>query len=56
VLIDWHNMPMKEKRLMLQKWESTIIHNFNLYKSINFKKLMFDCAIASSEQYFKECS
>lgn len=56
VLIDWHNMPMEEKRLMLQKWESTIIHNFNLYKSINFKKLMFDCAIASSEQYFRECS
>lgn len=56
ILLDWYNTPQEEKRLMLQKWKNTINHNFNHYKTIDFKKLMFDCAVASSEQYFKECS
>jgi len=55
-LKNWYNTPLEEKKLMLQKWESTISHNFNHYNIINFKKSMFDCAIASSEQYFKEYS
>jgi hypothetical protein len=55
-LKNWYYTPLEEKRLMLQKWESTIKHNFNRYNIINFKKSMFDCAIESSTIYFKECS
>ena len=55
-LTNWCNTPLEEKKLMLQKWESTINHNFNHYKMINFKKSMFDCAIESSKMYFKESS
>jgi hypothetical protein len=55
-LKNWCNTPLEEKKSMLQKWESTIKHNFNHYKIINFKKSMFDCAIESSNIYFKECS
>jgi len=56
ILLEWYNTSLEEKKLLLQKWKNTINHNFNHYKNINFKKLMFDCAVASSEQYFKECS
>jgi hypothetical protein len=55
-LKNWYNTSLEEKKLMLQKWESTIKHNFNHYKIINFKKSMFDCAIESSNIYFKEYS
>jgi hypothetical protein len=55
-LKDWYNVPSEEKKLMLQKWKSTIKHNFDHYKIINFKKSMFDCAIESSKKYFKEYS
>ena len=55
-LTNWCNTPLKEKKLMLQKWESTINHNFNHYKTINFKKSMFDCAIESTKLYFKKSS
>jgi hypothetical protein len=55
-LTNWYYTPLEEKRLMLQKWESTIKHNFNHYNIINFKKSMFDCAIESSKTYFKESS
>ena len=55
-LTNWCNAPLEEKKSMLQKWESTIKHNFNHYKIINFKKSMFDCAIESSNKYFKEYS
>jgi hypothetical protein len=56
ILLEWYNTPPEEKKSLLQKWKNTINHNFNHYKNINFKKSMFDCAVASSEQYFKECS
>jgi|694.fasta_scaffold12850_15 hypothetical protein len=55
-LKNWYYTPLEEKKLMLQKWESTIKHNFNHYNIINFKKSMFDCAIESSNIYFKEYS
>ena len=55
-LKNWYYKSLEEKRLMIQKWESTIQHNFNHYNIINFKKSMFDCAIESSNIYFKECS
>ena len=55
-LKNWCNTPLEEKKSMLQKWESTIKHNFNHYKITNFKKSMFDCAIESSNIYFKEYS
>ena len=55
-LRNWYNTPLEEKKLMLQKWESTINHNFNYYKTINFKKSMFDCAIESTKLYFKKSS
>ena len=55
-LTNWYNTPLEEKKSMLQKWKSTINHNFNYYKMINFKKSMFDCAIESSKMYFKESS
>jgi len=55
-LTNWYHIPLEEKRFLLEKWESTIQHNFNHYNIINFKKSMFDCAIESSNIYFKECS
>lgn len=55
-LLSWCNKTSQERFALLQKWESTIEHNFKLYKTINFKKLMFDCAIASTKKYFKEDS
>jgi hypothetical protein len=55
-LTNWYYKSLEEKKLMLQKWESTIKHNFNHYKITNFKKSMFDCAIESSNIYFKEYS
>jgi hypothetical protein len=55
-LKNWYYTPLEEKKLMIQKWESTIKHNFNHYNIINFKKSMFDCAIESSNIYFKEYS
>ena len=55
-LTNWCYKSLEEKRFLLQKWESTIKHNFNHYNIINFKKSMFDCAIESSKIYFKEYS
>ena len=55
-LTNWYYKSLEEKRFLLQKWESTIKHNFNHYNIINFKKSMFDCAIESSKIYFKEYS
>lgn len=55
-LTNWCDTPLEEKKSMLQKWQSTINHNFNHYTMINFKKSMFDCAIESSKMYFKESS
>ena len=56
ILLNWYNTSPEEKRLLLEKWKSTINHNFNHYKTINFKKSMFDCAIESSKIYFKKSS
>ena len=53
-LTNWYYKSLEEKRLLLEKWKSTIEHNFNHYKIINFKKSMFDCATESSNIYFKE--
>lgn len=55
-LTNWCYKSLEEKRFLLQKWESTIKHNFNHYNIINFKKSMFDCAIESSKIYFKKYS
>jgi hypothetical protein len=55
-LTNWCYKSLKEKRFLLEKWKSTIKHNFNHYNIINFKKSMFDCAIESSNIYFKEYS
>lgn len=49
-LIDWIRLP--NKSAMVQLWESTIKHNFEIYKNINFKKIMFDRAIESTKNYF----
>lgn len=53
-LLNWCNKNPRDRFDLLQKWQSTIEHNFKIYKSINFKKLMFDCAIDSTKRYFKE--
>jgi hypothetical protein len=53
-LTNWYYKSLEEKRFLLEKWKSTINHNFNHYNIINFKKSMFDCAIESSNIYFKE--
>ena len=55
-LTNWYYKSLEEKRFLLEKWKSTIEHNFNHYNIINFKKSMFDCAIESSNIYFKEYS
>jgi hypothetical protein len=41
------------RRTAIYKWNNIIQHNFQNYKKLNFKKLMFDNVIRSTENYFK---
>lgn len=52
VLLEWKKMPHDRKRTIIEHWYTDIEHNFNLYKILNFKKIMFDCVIESTKKYF----
>lgn len=51
-LLEWKKMPYERKTAIIGQWLPDIEHNFNLYKSLNFKKTMFDTVIQSSKEYF----
>lgn len=51
-LLEWKKMPYNNKIITIGQWLADIEHNFNLYKSLNFKKIMFDAVIQSSKAYF----
>ena len=42
------------RRTAIYKWDNIIQHNFQNYKKLNFKKMMFDNVIRSTELYFRE--
>jgi hypothetical protein len=52
ILLEWKKMPHDRKRTIIEHWYSDIEHNFNLYKMLNFKKIMFDRVIESTRAYF----
>jgi hypothetical protein len=50
----WHNLPRKHKNSLINNvWKDQIQHNFDLYRKVNFKKIMFDELISSTEEYFR---
>lgn len=51
-LLEWKKMPCENKIAIIGQWYENIEYNFNLYKQINFKKLMFDSIIESTKRYF----
>lgn len=51
-LLQWKKMPYNKKLITIGHWMDDIEHNFKLYKSLNFKKIMFDTVIQSSKAYF----
>lgn len=52
VLLEWKKMPYEKKLSLIGHWYNNIDYNFNLYKTMNFKKLMFDKVINSTKAYF----
>ena len=51
-LYNWAVLNSEVKRTLLYKWDNTIKHNFYHYKTLDFKKIMFDRVINSTETYF----
>jgi hypothetical protein len=51
-LYNWAVLNSEVKRTLLYKWDNTIKHNFYYYKTLDFKKIMFDRVIDSTETYF----
>lgn len=51
-LLEWKKMPYENKTAIIGQYIDNIQHNFNLYQTINFKKIMFDQVIESSKKYF----
>lgn len=51
-LLEWKKMPYNSKIAMIGHWHNDIVHNFNLYSKLNFKKVMFDAVIESTKKYF----
>ncbi len=49
----WCVQDSEIRRTAIYKWNNIIQHNFQNYKKLNFKKLMFDNVILSTEKYFK---
>lgn len=56
ILYNWYDLPINDKIVLAQKWQSIVEHNFYHYRTIDFKKQMFDIVITSSQQYFKNIS
>ena len=52
-LRNWCIQDSEIRRTAIYKWNNIIQHNFQNYKKLNFKKLMFDNVIRSTENYFK---
>ena len=52
-LRNWCMLDAEIRRTAIYKWNNIIQHNFQNYKKLNFKKLMFDNVIQSTENYFK---
>jgi len=52
-LYNWAILNAEIKRTLMYKWDNTIKHNFYHYKTLDFKKIMFDRVIESTELYFK---
>ncbi len=53
-LRNWCVQDPEIRRTAIYKWNNIIQHNFQNYKKLNFKKMMFDNVIRSTELYFKE--
>jgi hypothetical protein len=51
-LYNWAVLNSEVKRTLLYKWDNTIKHNFYYYKTLDFKKIMFDRVISSTKTYF----
>jgi hypothetical protein len=51
-LYNWTVLNVEMKRTLLYKWDNTIKHNFYHYKTLDFKKIMLDRVIGSTELYF----
>jgi hypothetical protein len=51
-LYNWATLNFEIKRTLLYKWDNTIKHNFYHYKTLDFKKIMLDRVIDSTETYF----
>ena len=51
---NWCIQDSEIRRTAIYKWNNIIQHNFQNYKKLNFKKMMFDNVIRSTELYFKE--
>ena len=51
-LLEWKKMPYERKTAIIGQWYNDIEHNFDLYKTLNFKKIMFDTVIDSTKRYF----
>jgi hypothetical protein len=51
-LYNWTVLNSEIKRTLLYKWDNTINHNFYHYKTLDFKKIMLDRVIGSTETYF----
>ena len=53
-LRNWCVQDSEIRRTAIYKWNNIIQHNFQNYKKLNFKKMMFDNVIRSTELYFRE--
>jgi hypothetical protein len=52
-LHNWYNLPADEKYKLAQEWKPIVEYNFYHYKTINFKKIMFDMVIEATHKYFQ---
>ena len=55
-LMRWCFTDSEIRRTSVYKWKNIVLHNFQLYKQLNFKKMMIDSIILSSDKYFIEAS
>jgi hypothetical protein len=51
-LLKWKNMSYASKTAAIEQWLEYINHNFQAYRQINFKRIMFDTIIDSTKKYF----
>ncbi len=51
-LLEWKKMSYENKINLIGQWLKDVEHNFNHYKFLNFKKIMFDTLIESTKKYF----